>query len=464
MKIPFLKTRPAHTLLFITEAKTFRIDVDKTGVMVGTPETITVKCVNTAALAECVNFIASNSHALASKTWLFFVRLPIHLLSIPSMQVEGVDEAMLLQALQFELEGLNGVLPQEQQYAYHFLNSKDEMSQYWVSQIDKIHFTETYQAIKKAKSHLQGILHPAAMPQPLHNWEEPDWLRIECWSQELVALRHHSENGLEMRLIAFNDSYWQNQLENWLDKQGEVEHSETLLNNKIEVLPETTVTVHLSDADNVASWLSLWAQLLVKDELPAVPILRHQSKVNADLVLMASGGVGALLIVSIHAGWNVYQENHYKTQIEQLTKVETTITAARKTVNDEREKVEKLKVRIEKLKKTGTVLPDLMQGILNRPAKLLEALAKGRPEKLMVETLGSDKDEIKITGISLDAVSPNELSNYLEQELKPLGWSVTAPTKKNLELLPNGNGPWEFEIKLTDLGMDGFNAKPSGTL
>jgi len=100
-----------------------------------------------------------------------------------------------------------------------------------------------------------------------------------------------------------------------------------------------------------------------------------------------------------------------------------------------------------------------MKSIQDRPAKLLEALAKGRPEDLMVEAISSEKDEIKITGICLDAAAANQLANYLEKELKPLGWSVTAPMKKNLELLPNASGPWDFEIKLLDLGMEGFNAK-----
>lgn len=462
MNLPFLKKRPAHTLLFITEAKTFRIDVDKTGVIIGQPEMIAFKCVNTSALAECVSFISTNSSPLASKTWLLFVRLPISLLSIPSMQVQGVDEATLLQALQFELEGLNGQRPQEQLLAYQLLSDKDEMSQFWISQTDKIHFDEAYQAVKKAKSRLEGLLHPAALPKALHNWEEPDWLRFECWSTQLVALRNHPENGLDMQIISFDDRYWQSQLEKWFELQGQTEHTETLLNNKIEMLPHTSITVHLSDIEPVANWLSLWAQFLINNDSLSVPVLRHHSKVNADLLLMASGGVGALLIVLSHAGWNLYQTKNYTQQVENLTKVETSINAARKTVNEDREKIEKLKVRIENLKKTSNVLPDLTKGIQNRPAKLLEALAKGRPENLLVETLLSEKDEIKITGLSLDAISANTLSSYLETELKPLGWLVAAPTKKNLEVLKEG-GPWEFEIKLTDLGMDGFNAKPSGT-
>jgi len=35
MKLPFLNTRPANTLLYITEGKTSRVDMDKRGVLLG---------------------------------------------------------------------------------------------------------------------------------------------------------------------------------------------------------------------------------------------------------------------------------------------------------------------------------------------------------------------------------------------------------------------------------------------
>ncbi len=91
---------------------------------------------------------------------------------------------------------------------------------------------------------------------------------------------------------------------------------------------------------------------------------------------------------------------------------------------------------------------------------MLEALANGRPENLLLESIATDKDDIKINGISLDATSANQLANYLETQLTTLGWSFAAPAKKNMELM-NGGGPWEFEIKLLDLGVEGFNKKPN---
>jgi Tfp pilus assembly protein PilN len=406
-----------------------------------------------------VSHIAANSRPLGRKVWLLYVGLPVTLLSIPSMQVEGVDEATLIQALQFELEGLTGQPSQDMQLAYQLLSNKDEMSSYWVSQINQLHFEDVSKAVKKAGSHLSGLTHPAGLPLSLQNPEQQDWLRMECWPHQLVALRNAPEDGFALQAFSFDNRNWHTQLEKWLAQQGAIEHSETLLNNKIELLPDTAFRLHLNDVEPVADWLLMWAGELVKKAPPAVPILRYQSRLNKDLLLMASGGSVALLICVGHLTWHLYQANYYTAELEALKKVETVMTAQRKTLSDDQDKRDKLKAKIDKLKADSETLPKLIKGLQDRPAQLLEALANGRPENLLVESIATDKDEIKISGISLDSTSANELSGYLEKHLAMLGWSFIAPTKKNLELF-TGGGPWEFEIKLLDLGVDGFNKKP----
>lgn len=459
IKLPGLSKRPAHTLLFITEAKTFRVDVDKAGVLLGSAEIIAVACPSPARLAECVSTIAADSRPLGRKTWLLYTDLPIALLSVPSMQVEGVDDATLMQALQFELEGLTGQSSQDMQLAYRLLSNQDEMSSYWVSQINQLHFEDTHKAVKKAGSTLAGLLHPAALPLSLENPDRQDWLRMECWPAQLAALRNHPEHGFNIRLFSFENRHWKTELEHWLTEQGEPPHSETLFNATIELLPGTAFYLHLNEAERIAAWLQMWASVLVKKDLPAVPVLRYQSKLNKNLLLMASGGSVALLICAGHLSWHLYQANHFTLRFEALKKVETSMTSLRKTLTDAHDKRDKLKAKIDQLKVDSETLPKLIAGIQHRPAQLLEALARGRPENLLVESIAVDKDEVKISGISLDATSANELSNYLEKQLSKLGWSVIAPTKKNLELF-DGGGPWDFEIKLLDLGADGFNKKP----
>lgn len=460
IKLPALSKRPAHTLLFITEVKTFRVDVDKAGGFFGNAEMIAAACPNSAKLAECVTAVAANSRPFGRKVWLLYVRLPITLLSLPSMQVEGVDEAALMQALQFELEGLIGQSSLDMQLAYQLLSNKDEMSSYWVSQINQLHFEDVQQAVKKAGSSLGGLLHPAALPLSIENPERQDWLRMECWPTQLAALRNHPEHGFSIRLFSFDSRHWRTELEHWLAEQGAVEYSETLLNNKIELLPDTAFNLHLNHVEHVADWLLVWAGVLSKKDLPAVPVLRYQSKINQDVLLMASGGLAALLICAAHSSWHLYQAKHFTAEFTALQKVESSITALRTTLTAEQDKRDKLKAKIDKLKGDSETLPRLIKALQHRPAQLLDALARGRPEKLLVESIAVDKDEVKIKGISLDAISANELSNYLEKQLSALGWSVIAPTKNNMELFVDG-GPWEFEIKLLDLGVDGFDKSPS---
>ena len=435
------------------------MDVDKAGVLFGNSETITVACPSPAKLAECVNTIVATTSPLGRKVWLLYIGLPITLFSIPSMQVEGVDEATLMQALQFELEGLTGQSSMDMQLAYQLLSNQDEMSSYWVSQINQLYFEDVQKAVKKAGSSLAGLLHPGGLPLSLENPERQDWLRMECWPTQLAAIRNHPAQGFSLRLFSFDNRRWQAELEQLLAEQGQVERYETLLNNKLELLPTTDFNLHLNNADHVTDWLLVWASVLVKKDPFVVPVLRYQSKLNKDLLVMATGGSVALLICLSHFVWHLYQTNDYTAKFVALQQVETTMTAMRKTLSDDQTKRDKLKEKIDKLKGDSETLPRLLNGLQHRPAQLLEALAKGRPENLLVESISVDKDEVKINGISLNATSPNELANTLEKQLSSLGWSVIAPTKKNLELFVDG-GPWDFELKLLDLGVEGFNKKP----
>ncbi|MEF3075404.1 hypothetical protein V2P20_10225 [Methylobacter sp. Wu1] len=458
MKFPQFKKRPAHSLLFITEAKTFRVDFDKTGVLIGDMDAINFSCPTTAKLAECVGQIAAGK-PFGRKVWLLYMRLPIALLTIPSMQVEGVDEATLLQALQFELEGLTGQSALDAKLAYHLLSNKDEMSTYWVSQINQLHFEDIHKALKKAGSQLGGLLHPAAMSQSLANPEHEDWLRLECWSRQLVALRRHPDSSFSMQLFSLDYRHWHTQLEQWLHEQGEVPHTETLLNDMIELLPETVYSVHLGNTERLPDWLALWAVSLAKKTPPSAPMQIQQSKLNKDLLLMASGGSVAVLICAGHLSWHLYQTQHFTQEAEALKKVETSMTALRKSSADNREKRDKLKTKLDKLKGDSDTLPQMIKALQHRPSRLLAAVASGRPENLVLEEVVAENDDIKIRGVSLDAVSTNKLAGYLELKLADLGWEILAPTKKNMNLLEDG-GPWEFEIALRDKGIDGFHHEP----
>jgi Tfp pilus assembly protein PilN len=455
LKLPNISKRPAHTILFVTEAKVFRVNTDKTGIQLGSTEEIDATCSSPNRLADCINKLSMLSSPLGHKVWILYIGLPISLLSVPTAQVAGVDEATLSQALQFEMEGLTGQSSIDTQLAYTLLKEQDEMSTYWVCQINQLHLEDLYKAVKKAGSSLGGLIHPAAQPLSLENPENQDWMRIECWPDQVVAVSNHPSSGFSVNVFPFDNRHWQIDLEQWCAGQQEATHTETLINNQIELIPSTDFSLHLRDAELAAVWMRGWASLFVKKTPPGVPILRYQSKVNADLVLMGSGAAAALFICLSHFVWHLYYTNDLKAKFTVLQQTETSINSMQRSLSDTLAKRANLRAKIDKVKEDSQVLPQLIKSLQLRPAALLETLSQGRPENLLVETISVDQDEVIITGIALDATSANELSNYLEKQLSVLGWSVIAPAIKNLEIFAAG-GPWDFEIRLLDQGIEGL--------
>lgn len=317
---PNFGKRPAHTLLFVTDTKTFRLDVDKTGAPLGDVEPLEVGCPAPAKLADCIGQVAAGREPFGRKTWVLFARLPMAAIGMPTVQLEGLDEPSLVQALLFELERLSGQSMLDMQPAYRVLGDKDEMSAYWVCLFNRLQLEDADKAVKKAGSRLAGLLHPAALPAPLADAQAEDWLRLECWPTQLAAVRSNG-GGMSLQLFSFESRHWRSHLEQWLAAQGDVGHTETLhsemLSNKsFELLPETGYTLNLGNVDTLEGWLVSWAGVLLQKE-PPVPVLRFASERNQDL-LMVSGAAAALAICSGHLVWNLYQAKQFDDQVAKL--------------------------------------------------------------------------------------------------------------------------------------------------
>lgn len=456
MKLLKFQKRPAHTLLFVTEVKTFRIAVDRKGVMLDDIQTIETDCPGLKHLPAVLQALDEQGPALGRKLWLLPLMLPMTLISLPAMQVQGVDEETLLQALQFELEGLTGQSTQNTQLNYQLLNVRDEMSYYRVSQIDELLFEDILKAAKNAGSRLAGLLHPGGLPEPLGTTEAENWLRMECWPEQILVL-HRDANGMTMESFATSSSRWHSELEHWLAEQGTVGYSETLFNNKLELVPGTDFALRLNDGENIALWLDRWAgQLLQKNDRPAA-IITPRSKLNRELLLISASGLGALLLCIGHFAWHNHQKHHYQELLQELQRAEGSMAALRKEITSKRDIRDALRERTSKLEKDSAIIPDMLTALQQRPARLLEALARGRPGQLLVEAISQDEDDLVIRGAALDALAANQLASYLEQELRGSGWQIGSPTKKDLGYFQQG-GPWEFSITLTDLGIAGFQS------
>jgi hypothetical protein len=232
LKLPKLNRRPSHTLLFVTEVKTFRIDTDRKGQLLGDLETIELGCKSSTRLAASLSKIAEQTTPLGSKVWLLFLRLPLLFLSVPALQIQGVDEATLIQALQYESEGMTGLSSQDKQLAYHYLKTEHDMADFWAVQIEQLLLDDLIKVLKKNNARFGGLLHPGALPHALFDSKAEDWVRIEAWSNQILALYRHDDH-LDMQVYSYDNKHWQVELEHWLEERIPLPETEILLNNRL---------------------------------------------------------------------------------------------------------------------------------------------------------------------------------------------------------------------------------------
>jgi len=457
MKLPFLKSRPANTLLYITEAKTFRVDVDKAGVLQGELEVLELRCDSERQLPSTLENIVEVARPLAKKVWILYVRLPTQVFSLPSVQVAGAEEEMLQQALLFEYESLTGESVAHSRLAYYLMSDADEMSEYWVTVLAKETFTKITEVLKTKQCKLAGLIHPGGLPVVMAGDKVDSWLRIETWSNTVFALKKSQHDDLSVQILQsdINDN-WKTELDHWLLEAGDVDRSETLMNNKVEYLPLTDESLRLTADGSLEFWLGRWADYLLNTESPALPILKIKRKVNLDLVFMLGGGGLALALCLSHFTWNLYQRNDYQYQFEVLTKADKDIKAAREGGKETQTQNAKLEKTLTTLRSNVKVIPKMVDALQGRPMLLLKGLAKAAPEDLIIESIGLNEDkQIEIKGVALKAELINQLASGVKVEFAKLAWEVTAPTKTDLNAFSEG-GPWEFSLLLKDKGLAGF--------
>lgn len=454
--LPKSGRRPAHTLLFITEVKTFRVDADRKGLLVGNVSIIEHGCKAPANLAKAFNRIAENTNPLGRKVWLLFLRLPCFLINLPTMQVRGIDDAMLAQALQFEAEGMTGVSSAATMMAFQFLREEHEMSDYWAVQIDRLVWSDLLKSLKQYKSQLAGLLHPSALPVSIHSPQAPEWLRIEAWSTMLVAL-HRNESRLSIQSLSFDNNHWQVELDQWLEEQGPIQVSEALLNNKVEMLPTTAQQFSLNEEAHLEQWLGLWARTLSVQRQPEVAVLKPVASINPDWLWMAGSGLAALLLCGLHAGWFIYQRHHLESETGRLTQVQKAMSELSKQFSESSDQKDKLERIFSKIETNADLIPNTVKMLQQRPALLLQALANGRHDELIVETIDSQLHNVTVGGVILQLNLGSKLASYLDHTLKDAHWQVVETPIENLKLFDGEPGPWSFKMKLDDKGLPGFN-------
>lgn len=458
MKLPYINfsKRPAHTFIYITQAKTFRLDTNGKGEIVSDLEELEFPCDTANALPTVLEALIEKSEdRLGRKIWLFYSRLNSHLLSLPSVQLAGVERDVLEHALQFEYEALSGQSLTKSQLSYRFVSSAEEMDNYWINIVAKETLTRLLEISKHAGCRFGGLMHPGGLPEMLGG-DAPSWLRIECWPDTKFALSKNPDSGFGLQVLHIaENAQWEQQLDHWILEAGRVDQSETLLSGTIEYMAGSGDIYRLVDNDHLILWLHRWAKHLILKGGGDVPLLQQTSKINREILYMAASGIGALLLCSGHFVWNLYQETHYTNEFNRLTQTQKDVDAMRKSMLQSRKKVSELENQLSVLGGNIEIIPKAISALQKRPAELLLALSRHSPEDLVIEKIQIKGERLVVSGVSLYPELANQLANRIEEGLHSVAWRVHSPTKQDMDLFTEG-GPWSFDMELEDLGLKGF--------
>jgi len=453
--------KAAHTLLFITEEKTFRIDTDSNGVFSTELEVIEQGCPASASLPRVINKLADKAASPWAKSmWILYSRLSTLLVSLPEMQVKGLDKAMLAQVLLYEAEGMTGQVGTDNLFAYQFVKAEDEMADYWLTQIDLSVWNELSVNLKKQKSKLAGLLSPAGLLFPLQYEEADQWLRIESWPNQLVAVAKQ-DNYTNMNVISYDSPRWRPELEHWLAEKQQGAATETLLTGRLDLLPDTQALFDLNNSDDAALWMLRWANELIVEEGRHSAVIRQPSAINPEHLWLAGSGTAATVLCLLNALWFIHERNVFDAEAENLRAIEKNIQDLNKRIGDVSAEQSKIEQKLQQLSSDNGQIPLILSYLKQRDARLLKALADGRSEQLIIETITSNGASVVIEGVSLQQELANKLADSMAQPFKDSPWRIESPTVKNMALMADGNGPWSMVIKLVDAGVPALNPKPA---
>jgi hypothetical protein len=455
--------RPAHTLLYLTGDKIYRLDGNRKGQITSQLETADCFCETSSRLPQAIETaISQTGWTLGAKVWILYSRLASYELSIPAEQIAGLDNQFVKQAVQLEYETISGETLANSQLGYQFLNTRDEMSHFWLNFIATETLEHLVASLKKSRSTLAGLAHAGGLPRLLASDKVTAWLKIEYWPNCIYAFTKTPERGLQLQIYhPEQNSHWQEELNHWLIEAEGVEQSEVLTSKmEMELISGIDNSYCLTPESSLQAWLELWLQHFVVAHSAEIPVLQQAVNVNTELMYSIASGVAALLLCGIHSGWMLYQASHFQYEFEQLNKAKQELDTYHKTVTENQGRTDKLEKELASLTNNLKSLPKAMTALKQRPAKLLEVLSAHSTESLVISDIKQVDHHLVISGAVLKQEASNQFASMIEPSLAKLGWKVNAPTKQNLKVSGEDKELWLFELVIEDLGLKGFLNAP----
>jgi hypothetical protein len=457
-------SRPAYTLFFVSAEETVRVDGDGDGKLVDGPMVVEKLCKGPEQLAESLNTCLDLfKQPPGRKVWVLYEGLQLYTPNLTTAQSTGLDAGILEQALLFELEGVTGLATTHKALGHHWLGEEDGMNQYWVCVAPEGLFDQLAVGFKKRGLKLLGLAHPGGLPVSLGG-VPTNWLRLEYWSETLLGLLVGSDGARQVQ--AFTDGMQTAKLrasvERWKTSLPAGFAEEGLGSGALEVIDWSKANLfRLADPAVLQQWLSAWLEVLVKEESPPLPVIRPRHRPEQEYYIAGGIAAGVLAVCLAHFGWNAYQQGKAESEVAALTKVDANLKALKEGIKKKKEDRDKLKQEVTATSQLDAArVPQIFDALRRRPGELLRVLAQHRTDGLMVEEISAGTDDIMVRGQVLQADEANRLRSALEGHLAGLAWQALSPSKSDLGYFANG-GPWQFEIKLKDSGLQGFSKTPA---
>ena len=444
-----MPTRPATTILLITEQEVVRADFSGKKAPQLTQHWRQPRGLD-AALPTAVELAISLGPKLGRQVLVLTTSAWTQTISLPAGSTSGMDGTELAQTLRFEVEAFSGISAFDSQLACTQVNHDAANSEFWITQVETATFNRVEEIITVRGGKPLGLASPLGVPQPLT--ETTPWQRMEYWSDLVGAITVDAGLRVFIANTAPQSNRWQVALENW---QGQTSTSEWLVAAGVAVphehLGETTQ--RLEDSEPLENWLALWAAAVVGADyrfpmvVPTKKVASKEKRTKTSLAI-------AVALLTICVG-------HYFLQQRRMAD----LNASLETLQGPTEQKQALDTSLAAIEKVKTSLGDEAAALTtelqelasaarwkDRFATLLTSLARTQGDDLVIEKITPSNKGLAISGTSLEIEAATQLAQTLQPELLTAGWSIQAPTQVGTNALENG-GPWKFTLRLEDRAM-----------
>lgn len=201
--------------------------------------------------------------------------------------------------------------------------------------------------------------------------------------------------------------------------------------------------------ETLQRWITSVASRLTRpDTLPVVaPIVPEASaqtltRVGAAAVFLVAAACGS------HYAWSKWTESSIEQQIaklkepaEEQRKLNEDLTKLNTQITELESELDEVEVQQAELA--------LITARSDRFSALLEYIAAGRDENLVVDEISVNTTGLQLAGRAIRSDAATNLAMHLTPRVAEIGWKVEAPSMQGSNKLVNG-GPWAFTINLVD--------------